>query len=179
MIDGLLWGSHWWWGPWGGWYGDWSVGWIGIHHSIIGDFDYDWGYYESVEVDVGTLDLDVAIDDAELTELDSFVESQDVDLAEDFAAISLEGVAQPGEGELDDPLFDGASDDALTEQLPAIEPEPEALTPRHATFEVLGDRLGHLTTAQHLLAPPQFLLEGAPETAAAAVKEDTLIGLAQ
>ena len=89
--------------------------------SIIADIDYDWGYYESLDIEVGSLDLDVAMDDAELADATDFVESQDLDLTDDFAAANLDGIEEPRTGELDDPIFDGGA-----ELQPDLDPAPEA-----------------------------------------------------
>lgn len=77
----------------------------------------------------------MAIDDAELLDAEAFVESQDVDLADDFASLDLDGITQPEPGELDLPEFRGDAEplplddanDGAAEQMPVEEPEAEVL----------------------------------------------------
>ena len=44
IIGGLLCGSHWYWGPWGGWYPSYSRVLIDIHEETWIDIEYDWDY---------------------------------------------------------------------------------------------------------------------------------------
>jgi hypothetical protein len=155
MIDGLLWGCHWWWGPWGMWVGPFSYGFGDIYFVSIDIIDYDWiAMDEAVELaELGDI-MDAAevaevielaetadeMDAAEIEEMDEFVE--DTDFSLDNQDLSdLSGV-EPGEmadaleraepvepmpeaGEVD--LGDVPSDDPLPETAPLDEIPDEAI----------------------------------------------------
>ncbi len=78
----LLWGWHWWWGPWGSW----CPGFIDINVIIWDDwvdyYEYDWELIDDY-VDVADLELDtIDIDDAELQASDAFLDNADFGLAD-------------------------------------------------------------------------------------------------
>jgi hypothetical protein len=78
----LLWGWHWWWGPWGSW----CPGFIDVNVIIWDDwvdlYEYDWELIDDY-VDVADLELDtIDIDDGELLASDAFLESSDFGLAD-------------------------------------------------------------------------------------------------
>ena len=81
MYD-LLWGWHWWWGPWGSW----APGFIDINVIVWDDwvdyYDYDWDLIDDY-VDVTDLELDtIDIDDTELLANDAFLDNGDFGLAD-------------------------------------------------------------------------------------------------
>lgn len=77
IINNMVWGWHWWWGPWGYW----GPGYIDINIIIWDDWidvcPYDWEIVD-YEVDIDDLGLDVLdLDTAELTEMDGFLDEGD------------------------------------------------------------------------------------------------------
>ncbi|WP_208999732.1 hypothetical protein [Stappia sediminis] len=114
IIDGLLWGCHWWWGPWGAWYPGFSIGYIGIHNTIIADIDYDWVYYDALQADIDEIEIEDAIDDSDLLEAEEFLENQDIDLADGLAESELHDIAAPLPEDIDNPDY-GLTDDTSAE----------------------------------------------------------------
>ena len=115
IIDGLLWGCHWWWGPWGGWYPGFSVGWVEIHTIVVDDFDYDWDYYGDLQADVDDIDLVDAVDEADAIDDADFLDAQDLDPADALDQTELAGLVEPEAGELD----------ALSTDTDSLEPAPD------------------------------------------------------
>jgi hypothetical protein len=78
----LLWGWHWWWGPWGGWAPSFIEHNVIIWDDWIDHYDYDWDLIEDY-VDVADLELDaIDIDDAELDASDAYLDEGDFGLAD-------------------------------------------------------------------------------------------------
>lgn len=70
----LLWGWHWWWGPWGGW----APGFIDVNVVIWDDwvdvYAYDWALAEDY-VDVADLEMDIIdIDDADMLASEAYLD---------------------------------------------------------------------------------------------------------
>jgi hypothetical protein len=103
VVDGLLWGWHWWWGPWGGWVEHYSFVYVDVYYDAIDVIDYDWAVTEA-EVAVGDYDLEVAIDDADVAEADAYLDATNLDVtADDIEVLGGEGLtddAAPADLEL-------------------------------------------------------------------------------
>ena len=72
MINGWMWGCHYWWGPYGGWYPDFYVGYVDIYVDVIDDYGYDWGYLDGM-IDTYDYDLEVEMDDLEIDTMDEYL----------------------------------------------------------------------------------------------------------
>ncbi len=89
IVSELLWGWHWWWGPWGGW----APGVIVVQIDVWDDwaelYDYDWDLVDTY-ADVSELELDgIDIADADVEETESWLEAGDFSLEEgDLAAMT-------------------------------------------------------------------------------------------
>ena len=111
IIDGMLWGWHWWWGPWGVWVPDYTFIYVDVYYyDAIDVIDYDWDLVD-YEIDVADLDLNVSMDEAELDTMDAFVDSPEFD----YAPADLTHGGELDASELDQ--------DNLTD----LESEPESL----------------------------------------------------
>ncbi len=101
VISGLIWGWHWWWGPFGAWGPGFSFGFTEIYVDtiIVVDVDYDWDLADEY-VDTMDLDLEVELDDLELEQMDEYLDESDFEISdnmlEDFSSDELEF-----EGEMD------------------------------------------------------------------------------
>lgn len=73
MINGWMWGCHWWWGPWGGWYPGFYYGYVDIYVHVFDDYAYDWGYLDGV-IDTYDYDLEVEMDDLEVDTMDEYLD---------------------------------------------------------------------------------------------------------
>ncbi len=78
----LLWGWHWWWGPWGGW----APGFIDVNVVVWDDwvdhYDYDWGLVDDY-VDVADLEMDtIDIGAAEVLASEAYLNDGDFGLAD-------------------------------------------------------------------------------------------------
>lgn len=83
MINGWMWGCHWWWGPWGGWYPGFYVGYMDIYVGVIDDYAYDWGYLDGV-IDTYDYDLDVEMDELEIDTMDEYLNDIEVDTMDEY-----------------------------------------------------------------------------------------------
>lgn len=124
IIDGILYGCHWWWGPWGGWYAGFSENYIFLYDDYLEAIPYDWDYYGGIEADIDAATLDIPVEDTELDEAQDFMEDTDIGL-DGLDASDLEGVDVPAEGDLAE-LDDLAGDGVETMPVGGIEDE---LTP--------------------------------------------------
>ncbi|WP_428687804.1 hypothetical protein [Roseibium sp.] len=128
IIDGILWGGHWWWGPWGGWCNDFSINYIGIYNDILIDMPYDWAYYDALQAEIDDAILEDAIDTADLDDAEAYVEEDLADLSEDDIALNVEGVDMPEAEDFDNPDF-GLDEDAALQPVEQPDVEPEAPEP--------------------------------------------------
>jgi hypothetical protein len=90
IIDGLLWGHHYQWGPWGGWYPGYNVVVIDIYQDIDIDIAYDWDDYDDALVDIDDFDLadDIdTLDEYDFDEAEEIMDEVDIDLDEDLDMI--------------------------------------------------------------------------------------------
>lgn len=78
MINGWMWGCHWWWGPYGGWYPGFYYGYVDIYVHVFDDYAYDWGYLDGV-IDGSDYELEVALDQMDLDYANDYME--DIDYA--------------------------------------------------------------------------------------------------
>lgn len=76
MINGWMWGCHWWWGSWGSWYPGFYYGYVDIYVGIYDFYAYDWGYMDAV-IDGYYYDLDVELAAYEMDVLDGYLDSYD------------------------------------------------------------------------------------------------------
>lgn len=72
MMNGWMWGCHYWWGPWGGWYPGFYYGYVDIYVGIYDDYAYDWGYLDGA-IDSYDYDLEVELEQVEMDELDDYL----------------------------------------------------------------------------------------------------------
>ena len=79
IIDGLIFGWHWWWGPWGAWAVPFCFTYVDVYYESIDVVDYDWGLAEDY-VDVADSDLAVPMSDAEVESMDSYLDSAEYDV---------------------------------------------------------------------------------------------------
>jgi len=85
----LVWGWHWWWGPWGVWGPTYIDNSINIWYDSMDDLVYDWALAEEA-VDLAGLELDLELEgvaadleEAELAAAEEWLESADFSLDED------------------------------------------------------------------------------------------------
>lgn len=78
MINGWMWGCHWWWGPWGGWYPGFYAGYVDIYVGVIDDYAYDWGYLDGV-IDGSDYDLLVDMEQNEIDIMDDYLDEIDIE----------------------------------------------------------------------------------------------------
>jgi len=88
IVDGLLWGRHWWWGPWGGWVGLWCGGFVDIYYESIDVIDVDISVIDA-EIVVEDYLLDAGLNDAELYAIDDELGCGDFDLSDSERDASL------------------------------------------------------------------------------------------
>lgn len=82
MTYDLLWGWHWWWGPWGGWCPGFIDANVIVWDDWVDHYEYDWGLVDDY-VDAGDLELDtIDIDASGLAESDAFLDNGDFGLAD-------------------------------------------------------------------------------------------------
>lgn len=115
IVDGLLWGWHWWWAPHGVWVEHYSLDVYGVYHDTIDVIDYDWGYAQAlVDVELEGYALDEAVTGPEL-------EANEAYLGEVEDTIVQTGLDEIGQ----EAIVDG-TDEGVIETLPEI---PEIDTP--------------------------------------------------
>lgn len=146
ILDGLIWGSYPWWGPWGSWYPDYSIVIIDIYDDYYDAVPYDWDYYGDVEIDydlpwIG--DEEIAMDEAEMNESFDYLDTSDADFNGDLSDEALVGLEDPTESDLanEDFGFDEAA------ALEGIESGTEIETgdlPEGEVVKGLADGLGSL-----------------------------------
>lgn len=132
IIDGTIWGWHWWWGPWGFIYDDYSINLTGIHDDIMFGIAYDWADYEDLEVDVSDLDIATDVDDAEVEEAGAALNEQSFDLSGGLGDGAMEGIEDVTDADLQDPDLEssaGLEPEAMDLDL-AAEPEPLEVEPQ-------------------------------------------------
>lgn len=76
VVDGLLWGWHWWWGPWGAWVEPFSSGYVDVYYASVDMMEYDWAVAE-IATDIYDYDLYVDISAAEMEYADTYIETTD------------------------------------------------------------------------------------------------------
>ena len=92
VVDGLLWGWHWSWGPWGGWVEHYSFAYVNGYYDAIDVMDYDWAITEA-EVDLGDYDLEVAIDESDIADADDYLDAASLGVtADEIDALEGEGL---------------------------------------------------------------------------------------
>lgn len=116
ILDGLIWGCHPWWGPWGAWYPGYSVVIIDIYDDYYDAVPYDWDYYGDVAIDYDLAladDADILMDDGAMIDNFDYIDSVDIDYDGDLSDAALEGLedVQPEDFEnedlgLDEAMFD-------------------------------------------------------------------------
>ena len=72
MINGWMWGAHYWWGPYGGWYPGFYYGYVDIYVHVFDDYAYDWGYLDGA-IDSYDYDLDVDLDHMDVDTMDEYM----------------------------------------------------------------------------------------------------------
>ena len=72
MINGWMWGAHYWWGPYGGWYPGFYYGYIDIYVHAYDDYAYDWGYLDGA-IDSYDYDLEVELDQMDIDTMDDYM----------------------------------------------------------------------------------------------------------
>ena len=128
VIDGLLWGWHWWWGPWGGWIDPWCGGFVDVYYDSISVIDIDMTVID-VDIDIEDYALDADIDQVELDAVDDELSSGDFDLSEaEIDTIADDGFGD-GAGDLEMETLPEPELPGEGEAVPEIDllPEPEAL----------------------------------------------------
>ncbi len=110
IIDGIIWGWHWWWGPWGFIYDEYTVGMTGLHDEIMLGVAFDWADYEDLAVDVSDIDMAADFDDAEMEEASVAMDEQTPDFPVGLSPAALEGIEDVNDVDLQDPDFGSYSD---------------------------------------------------------------------
>lgn len=122
IIDGILLGCHWWWGPWGVWYGDFAVDYVAIHDVVITDISYDWDYYGALEIEI---EADLVADDIATEDLmaeEEFIEAQDIADEISLSDEDYAGLESPTSEDFADPELDldeSAFDEGIEEEVPS------------------------------------------------------------
>ena len=115
IVDGLLWGWHWWWAPYGLWVEHYSLDVYGVYHASIDVIDYDWGYADAVlDVELEGYALDEAVTEAEIEANEAYLDGVE------------DTIVQTGLGEIGQKEIVDGTDEGDIETLPEI---PEIDTP--------------------------------------------------
>lgn len=97
MMNGWMWGCHYWWGPYGGWYPGFYVGYVDIYVDIMDDYAYDWGYLDGA-IDTYDYDLEVEMDDLEIDTMDEYLDEIEVgDYMNDYNESMIEDAGFPSQ----------------------------------------------------------------------------------
>jgi hypothetical protein len=133
IVDGLLWGWHWWWAPYGVWVEHYSLDVYGVYHASIDVIDYDWGYADAVlDVELEGYALDEAVTEAEIEANEAYLDGVEETIVEtELDAIEEEETVEGiDEGDIETPPempeIDSEIDSGLAETLP-VEPVDEGL----------------------------------------------------
>lgn len=132
IVDGLLWGWHWWWTPDGVWVEHYSLDVYDVYHASIDVIDYDWGYTQAlVDVELEGYALDEKMTEAEIESNDAYLEGVEGTIAEtEFGEMEKEEIVD-GTDEI--PEIDTPIDGGLAETLPAepVDAKLEGLDAEH------------------------------------------------
>ncbi len=79
MINGWMWGSHWWWGPWGGWYPGFYFNYVDIYVNVIDDYTYDWGYMDGVIDAYDYYEYEVELEQVEMDLMDEYLYEMEIE----------------------------------------------------------------------------------------------------
>ena len=121
MINGWMWGAHYWWGPYGGWYPGFYYGYIDIYVHAYDDYAYDWGYLDGA-IDSYDYDLEVDLDDMDIDTMDEYMNDAEYE-------------AEPYDSQSDMNDYQDHSTDSFEEvdqmdyhqepEMPAVQPQME------------------------------------------------------
>ncbi len=78
MINGWMWGCHWWWGPWGGWYPGFYYNYVDIYVNVIDDYAYDWGYLDGV-IDAYDYELELELEQVEMDMMNDYLDEIEIE----------------------------------------------------------------------------------------------------
>lgn len=137
ILDGLIWGCHPWWGPWGVWYADYSVVIVDVYDDYYDAVPYDWDYYGDYEIDYDLAladDPDFEMGDADMLDNFDYLDSADIDYDGELSDEALDGLEVPTEEDfanedfgLDEAMLDDSgadlniADDAETGEIGGLE----------------------------------------------------------